>query len=194
MELLLDWLSSHHIDKDSGLWGYYDLTEPRRLSRAVQAAYHFWLLYYYDKKPIPFEPRAVDYILKTQNKAGGFGQGVHNSAEPNKSSACEDIDSIDPLVRFTVVNKYRREDIKAALGRALNHVLNNRNANGSFVFMRDRAFTYGHPLLAAEKNAGAMFPTWFRTLSLAYLAKALTDSPPANFDWQFCRCPGCQFW
>ena len=40
----------------------------------------------------------------------------------------------------------------------------------------------------------SMFPTWFRTLTLAYLAKALPDSVVGRYDWQFCNCPGLQFW
>jgi len=39
-----------------------------------------------------------------------------------------------------------------------------------------------------------MFPTWFRTLTLAYLGQALPDSVVGQCDWQFCGCPGLQFW
>ena len=61
--------------------------------------YHFWLLYFYDRVPIPHAERAADSCLKTQNQLGGFGQGVHGG-DPLCSSACEDIDSIDPLARL----------------------------------------------------------------------------------------------
>jgi hypothetical protein len=39
-----------------------------------------------------------------------------------------------------------------------------------------------------------MFPTWFRTLSLAYLGKALPDSVAGRFNWHFQNSPGIQFW
>jgi hypothetical protein len=39
-----------------------------------------------------------------------------------------------------------------------------------------------------------MFPTWFRTLSLAYLAQALPDSVVGRFNWRFQNSPGIQFW
>jgi hypothetical protein len=39
-----------------------------------------------------------------------------------------------------------------------------------------------------------MFPTWFRTLTLAYLGRALPASPLGAIPWRFCNCPGIQFW
>lgn len=194
MKTLLDWMTANHLDPASGLWGGLDLTSPAELSRAVQAAYHFWLLYFYERTPIPHIERAIDHILRTQNQAGGFGQGVHNPANPLNSSACEDIDSIDPLARLTGMTPYRRDAIHAALERGLERVLVNQNSDGGFVFMRDAPFTYGHPVLASGENVSALFPTWFRTLTLAYLGKALPASPVGQFDWQFTSCPGLQFW
>ncbi len=194
VKTMLDWMNTHYMSPKTGLWGDLNLKDPKGLSRAVMGAYHFWLLYFYDGVPIPYPDRAVDHVLRTQNKAGGFGQGVHNAGNPLASSACEDIDSIDPLVRLMLARPYRRQEIHKALERGLSRVLVNQNANGSFVFMRDRAFGYGHPLMSAGANQGAMFPTWFRTLTLAYLGKSLPESIVGQFDWHFCDCPGIQFW
>lgn len=194
VRVMLDWMATHHLDPQTGLWGDLKVEKPKELSRAVQAAYHLWLLYFFDGAMIPHPDRAVDHILKTQNAAGGFGQGVHNSRNPLNSSACEDIDSIDPLVRLAMARSYRRADIRRALDKGLARVLVNQNPDGGFVFMRDVAFTYGHPALASGKDQSAMFPTWFRTLTLAYLGQALPDSVVGACDWQFCNCPGLQFW
>lgn len=190
VETLLDWLSRHQVQPETGLWGQAEIKDPRGLSRAVQAAYHLWLLFFYDRKPIPHGERVVDQVLRTENPKGGFGWGVHGP----QSSACEDIDSIDPLVRLLFLTKYRREDIRKALERAVTQVLKNQNADGGFVFVRDMKFSYGHPLMTSERNASGMFPTWFRTLSLAYLGKALPESILGGFPWQFQNCPGIQFW
>ncbi|HUU21332.1 MAG TPA: hypothetical protein VM389_02235, partial [Phycisphaerae bacterium] len=84
--------------------------------------------------------------------------------------------------------------IRQALASAARWVLDNRMPDGGFVFVLDRAFEYGHPQLRGEANAGAMFPTWFRTLSLAIIGKALPDHPLGRYPWGFVRCPGCQFW
>jgi hypothetical protein len=187
---MLDWLTGHHLDERSGLWGSFDLTKGVGLSRGVQAAYHYWLLYFYDKVPIPHREAAIAHILRTQGgkDPDGFGQGVHGS----RSSACEDIDSIDPLARMLTVSP-QRDAIRAALGRAEGHVWAQQNEDGGFTWIRGEAFSYGHPLLSAPVDGSGMFPTWFRTLSLAYLGKALPASRTGAFDWRFANCPGIQF-
>jgi hypothetical protein len=48
--------------------------------------------------------------------------------------------------------------------------------------------------MRSDSNVSAMFPTWFCTLSLAYLGKAPPESFVGSFDWQFSGCPGLQFW
>lgn len=189
VEFLLDWMAKHHLDPDTGLWGSLGAASPISRSKSVQAAYHLWPLFFYDGKPIPHMERAMDTVLATQNELGGFGCGVHNGITPIHSSACEDIDSIDPLVRMSRRSDYRRNDVFEALNRALPWVKQNQMPDGGFVFMLDQPFEYGHPELAGGKNVGAMFPTWFRTLSLAMLGKAL------NFGrWNIVDCPGYQFW
>lgn len=191
---LLAWLSTHEIDPETGLWGRLDIRNPLNLSRLVQAAYHFWALYFYDHQPIPYLEKAIDTLLCTQNPRGGFGWGVHNRENPWNSSACEDIDSIDPLARMSTQTDYRREDILIALRRALTWVLSNQNEDGGFVFMRGVRFSYGHDLMDAGPDVSAMFPTWFRTLSLAIMAQVLSDSVIGVIPWKFCECPGMQFW
>jgi len=190
MRLMLDWLARQHMNPDTGLWGSIDVKKAKGLSRAVMGAYHFWLLFFYDRVPIPHAKVAVAHVLRTQQADGGFGCGVHGPA----SSACEDIDSIDPLARLLSPGAPRRDDILAALRRAEPHVLAMQNDDGGFGWVRGTAFSYGHPLMTAGKDASGMFPTWFRTLSLAYLGKALPDSIAGGFDWHFRNAPGIQFW
>jgi len=220
---LLEWLSENHISPETGVWGDVDVSDPIQRSHAVQAAYHWWPLFFYDGHPVPHLEPAVDTVLSTQNPVGGFGWGVHNPGAPDKSSACEDIDSIDPLARMAVeaclrsnpqfkssagedmdsidplakmglLAGYRAEDISEALARAAEWVLRNCMEDGGFVFVLDRPFEYGHRELRGEENTGAMFPTWFRTLSLAIIGRALPDHPLGQIPWRFVRCPGFQFW
>jgi len=190
---LLDWLQDHHLNSETGLWGSLDPRDPKSRSHAVQAAYHWWPLFFYDGRPIPYIERAVDSVLSTQNPRGGFGWGVHNPSEPLNSSACEDIDSIDPLVRMSAQTDYRRDEVAAALARAADWVLQNQTSDGAFVFIREQPFEYGHPELRGETGRGAMFPTWFRTLSLALIGHSLPDHPLGGRPWRFTQCPGFQF-
>ena len=177
---LLDGLDARQ-DARSGLWGPLPET-PHARSQAVQAAYHFFLLYFCDARPVRHVERLIDHVLATQNPAGGFGVNV-------PSSACEDIDSIDPLLRLGRLTDYRAGDVRAALERALPWVLSNQNADGGFVFVRGQRFAYGHELMTTAADESAAFPTWFRLLSLAYLAEGL--GAPTAFAWL--RCPGYQF-
>ena len=192
--VMLEWLCENHINPDNGVWGCFDLTDPVNRSNAVMAAYHWWPLFFYDDYPVPYMDRAIDTIIDTQNPNGGFGWGIHNPEEPFISSACEDIDSIDPLARLMQKTNYRRDDIILTLEKAVDWVLKNHMPDGGFVFMLDRPFEYGHPQLNGDKNTGAMFPTWFRTLALAILGKVLPLSPVGSYPWNFIRCPGFQFW
>ena len=189
VRVLLDWLTQHHLDSGTGLWGTYDPATGPGLSRGVMGAYHFWLLYFYDRVPVPHAEAAIDHVLRTQGgKDNGFGQGVHGP----RSSACEDIDSIDPLARLIEISG-RRDDITRALRRAEDHVWKHQNDDGGFTWIRGTKFEYGHPLLSSPVDGSGMFPTWFRTLSLAYLGSALPSSITGSIDWHFANCPGIQF-
>jgi hypothetical protein len=191
---LLDWLDTHWIDPNTGVWGGLDVRLPVARSRLVQAAYHLWPLYTYDRRSIPFLEAALGTVLATQNPLGSFGWGVHNPEQPYAGSACEDIDSIEPLVRMAGLTVHDRDDVISALERALPWVLSNQNADGGFVFTRGRRFFYGHAQLQADADVSALFPTWFRTLSLAYLGMALPASTVGREGWQFVDCPGFHFW
>ncbi len=192
--VLLDWLTTHHVNPASGVWGDIDVGDPIWRSNAVQAAYHWWPLFFYDGVTPPFLERAIDTVLATQNPLGGFGCGVHNPTEPFMSSACEDIDSIDPLCRMMQLTEYRRCDIESTLSKAADWVLSNQMQDGGFVFIRNAPFEYGHCELRSADGQGAMFPTWFRLLSLALLGKVLPQHELGHISWQFVRCPGMQFW
>jgi len=192
IKLMLDLLSEYQ-DPKSGLWGFKGKFDtPELLSRGVQGAYHFYLLYFYDRRPIQYVERIIDNILLTQNEKGGFGVSL-------QSNACEDIDSIDPLVRLSFITQYRADDIRSAIIKALPWVLSNQNEDGGFVFKRGAFFKYGHDLMSSEPDQSAMFPTWWRTLSLAYIYKYIVDRTELGFNldkefFVFTKCPGYQFW
>lgn len=174
-------------DPESGLWGYDKSGGAWGLSRAVQTAYHLWNLYFYDQRPVHYIEPAIDHLLKTQNELGGFGV-------PLNSSACEDIDSIDPLCRFSLLTDYRRDDIHNALRRALRWVPLNQMEDGGFVFRRFESFEYGHPLMATGPDESNLFATWFRMLSIAYITEILDPEHTETPRWQWVQCPGYQFW
>ena len=72
IEFLYEYLDSKK-NKDTGMWGKCNISNPYELSRTVQFSYHLYMLYFYDKKEIEAKDKIVELTLKTQNKLGGFG-------------------------------------------------------------------------------------------------------------------------
>lgn len=185
-EEMFTWLDANQ-DPQTGSWGKFTKSKESR-SQCVQTGYHIWLLYFWAKRPLKFSEPIIDSCLYTQNQLGGFAP-VWNS------SACEDIDTIDPLSRLIGdAEPSRAGQISSTLKKALPLVLYQQNDDGGWVFKRRTTFEYGHSLMRQEYDASTMFPTWFRLLSLAYLAKALPDHPLASIQWNLGSVPGHQFW
>jgi len=183
---ILDWLDTVQ-NPQTGCWGHFEDKQMEK-SLEIQTAYHLWVLYFYDNRPIHYMEQAIDSLLSSQNKLGGFGVA-------SNSSACEDIDSIDPLCRFYFLTDYRRQDIREALEKALKWVPLNQNEDGGFVFRRFEPLAYGHELMTTAKDESSLFPVWFRILSLTYIAQVLKDDPVlSKTKWNFVKCPGYQFW
>jgi len=187
LDEVYDWLDEHQ-DPGTGLWGNGSYSTPKDLSIGVQTAYHLWILYFYDSRSVGYVERAIDSCLNTQNETGGFAATIN-------SSACEDIDTIDPLCRLYFLTNYRRNEIRKTLLRALPWILANQNRDGGFVFQRCGRFVYGHELMTSGEGGSNMFATWFRTLSLAYIAKVFPDHEAfQDLQFKLCNCPGYQFW
>jgi hypothetical protein len=171
------------IDPSTGMWGGFDLNNKDQHSRAVQFAYHLFPLFFYDGEFDFNVEKVVNTVLATQNKYGGYG------VRPN-SSACEDIDSIDILVRLhPFCSRTLQEKIDESISRAFSWVISNQVDDGGFVFRLNEPFHYGSRETSSEANIGAMLPTWFRTLSLAYIAEHLHK--PHHF--KITNCPGYEF-
>jgi len=148
----------------------------------VQFAYHLFALFFYDHVQLPYPEKVVRHVLATQNEFGGFGVKLN-------SSACEDIDSIDIMIRLLPFVPKLKDDIDSALKKALIWVLCNQVADGGFVFRLNEPFVFGHAETSSKMNQGAMLPTWFRTLSLAYLMNYFE----LLNKFRITRCPGYEF-
>jgi hypothetical protein len=170
------------INPKWGSWGYGSDNDMQYLSRAQQFAYHLYPMWLYDNRPIKYIKELIDLTLLTQTKLGGFGSQLN-------SSACEDIDAIFLLVKLSKITDYRKADIYQALEKAFIWVFTNQNNDSGFVFRRNEPFVYGHELTSSQKNESHLFATWFRTLSIAYMA----DYFQLKNNFNIGRCPGMQF-
>ena len=171
------------INNVNGIWGSFDIDNPIQLSRMVQFAYHLFSIFFYDNEYDFDNEKIVQLVLKTKNKHNGFGVKLN-------SSACEDLDSIDILIRL---EKYcspeLRYEIHKQIRKSFKWILLNQVEDGGFVFKISEKFIYGSIETSSNKNEAGMFPTWFRTLSIAYIAKYLTK----NDNFQITNCPGFEF-
>lgn len=161
LECALEWLLKR-IRKDCGMWFQGRMENQIQINEAIRAAYHIYPLFIYDNIELPFRERVIDKILESQNKAGGFDILLN-------SSACHDIDAIDPLIRFNLQTNYRTDEVKDCVARSLEWVLHNQMEDGGFVFSLGEKFNYGHRNLSSAKGESNMFATWFRTLSVVYM-------------------------
>jgi len=174
------------IDPHTGLFHTQIHEKPinplQKISRDIQYTCHLWASFAYDNIDHPYPNQLITTILNSQNILGGFGV-LHNS------SACEDMDSIDLLLRMGKLSSQYEEAIKNAVQRALLWILANRNEDGGFVFRRNDFFYYGHPLTCAKENESSAMATWFRLLSLHYAMLAMQKPSPFTIN----RCPGYTF-
>ena len=170
----------------TALWDYGILDSRRALSHGVQAGYHFWLLYWYEGREIPYVEQAFESLSRLQNHTGGFNlREIH-------SSACEDIDAMDPLVRIAIRNPHIRNAASPFVRRALQWVLYNFNPDGGACFKRHSPFRSGHDLMFSKANQSSLFATWFRTLTVAYGCDLLKIELPEleQCQFNFLDCPG----
>ncbi len=170
------------INPNTGMWGCFDWNDPAQRSRMVQFAYHLFLIYFYDGDFDFDHTKIISHVLRTQNRYGGYGVKVN-------SSACEDIDSIDLLIRFSPhVSGKLRGEIDRSLRHAMDWVMLNQMGDGGFVFRLAEPFRFGSTRTSSQPNESAMLPTWFRTLSLAYLARFFD----LKQSFRITTAPGCE--
>ena len=177
----LTYLKNLLIEKTNpatGLWGGYNSNDPYELPRMIQFAYHLLRIFIYDHDPIENPEKIIDLTLASQNVYGGFGEKLN-------SSACEDIDAVDILIYLSRQTNYRSNDISIAIRRAFIFILSNMNRDGGFVFRRDEPLWYGHDDMYSDSNVSALFPTWFRTLSIAHICDYLGTG-----SYNIVKCPG----
>ena len=180
---ILQWLKINQIDSVTGLWGTHTSRSRLDICRSVKTAYHIVPMYIYDDE---FEDLNIDQILKysllTQNKIGTYSLSY-------LADACEDMDSLYLLSQLPVPEHYQ-PTVNKSINTFLRQVFMNMNADGGFVFKRNRKFQYADSKLVSARNESNMFATWFRTLSIAYACESLKIT---NKHFRFSNVPGYQY-
>ncbi len=181
IKAIQDWLINH-IREDCGMWYKGKIDSISVKYEVVRGAYHLFPILFYDNIDIPYMKKTVDIILSLQNKYGGFDWRKN-------SSACEDIDAIEPLIRLSIkLPGYREKEIKKALSNAMFWIKQNQEADGGFVFRKGERFNYGNKNMVSNINESNLFATWFRTLSVCYIRDYLL-----RMQHNYVRVPGYEY-
>lgn len=162
------WLLEH-IRSDCGMWYQGRIRTKGIRLEIIRAAYHLFPILIYDHVDFPFKEQAIDLIINCQNEYGGFDIRKN-------SSACEDIDAIEVLIRLSrLCPKYRTKEIRSSIMKAFGWVVQNQMPDGGCVFRLGEDFDYGHPVMTSKANQSNLFATWFRTLSVCYMYNYLSN-------------------
>ncbi len=179
--IMQEWLLSH-IRKDCGMWYDGELSSKADCYEAIRGAYHIYPILVYDGIELPYAERALEIILKMQNKWGGFDYKI-------SSSACADIDAVDPMLRLAIQTDVNKSSIEACVKKAMKWVLANQNGDGGFVFDLCNPFDYGgEKTLYSKLYESNIFATWFRVLSILYMENYLGKNKT-----DFVKIPGYEF-
>ncbi len=182
VDVMAEWLIKKQ-DCESGMWHKGKIPEMSTLQKlfVVRGAYHFYPLFEYDGFDIPEMDKAIDFILPLQNRWGSF------SPEECRAGVCEEIDALEPLIRFAAKTGYRIDEVKAAAKRSMVWGLASRCGDGGFSFYPGAGQEYGgHPLTTNVTGESSLFATWFRTLMVAYVCRFLD----IKNDFQIGKYPG----
>lgn len=176
IKTMVDWLILKQ-NPNTGMWHEQSMSGLDHLGKlnVVRAAYHFYPLFLYEGIDVPYRDKIVDTILPLQNRWGGW------TIEQGNSGACEDIDAVEPLIRYASARPELLTAIKSAIRRSMVWQLACKNDDKGFSFYIRACQEYGgHQITTSLRDESSMFATWFRMLCLAYEMQYL--GMPNSFD------------
>ncbi len=168
IEILRDW-HDRLQEPTTGFWGVGQALGGERLLHAMAGSMHNFHLWYASGWRLPYQERAVDYVL---------------SRDPSWHSACIDVDEVDLLVHAAQTLDHRRDEIDRWLGRKIAAILANQNSDGGFADTFDQPWRQdgwvGGPVIAP--GVSTAFATWFRWIAIAMIDAHLR---PGRRPWRF---------
>ena len=169
IKAMQNWMLAN-IRSDCGMWGSGSIKSKTFKYALIRGAYHMFSFLIYDNIDFPYKEKAIDLIMECQNKYGGYDFRKN-------SSACEDIDAIEPLIRLSIIlPNYRRQEVIESTKKAFFWVIQNQMKDGGCVFRLGEKHMYGCSNMQSGINESNAFATWFRTLSICYMYDFLTGN------------------
>ncbi|MFC1781362.1 hypothetical protein ACFLZ8_03770 [Planctomycetota bacterium] len=195
---------------ETGLWHGFGQCS---LHYLVYAAYHFFPFMFWRGILPPFADKIIDSVLSIQHSDGLFGHLPGGGA-------CEDLDAIDILVKFSLVSDHRSREVKSTLIQAFDRILQLQKPDGGFPnyldnrnksfrrrigehLLLDRIlnrpyrpqFVYysGWRAVGAAKGESDMWAAWFRSLALCLIVSRYPELGVLQKGTRFHRLP-CLGW
>jgi hypothetical protein len=115
-----DWLDEH-ADPGVGFWriGWNHKLKKRITKHELGGSIHYYWIYNFLKRPIPYPERVIDSTLSLQNELGLWDKDV---------SYCIDLDAVFALLRsLGQTNRYRKNDIENAIIKYLDYTITTLN-------------------------------------------------------------------
>lgn len=125
-EWYFDWLDEH-ADPEVGFWriGWNHHLKKRLTKHELGGSIHYYWIYKFLKRPIPYPKRVIDSTLSLQNKLGLWDKDI---------SYCIDLDAVFALLRcLEQTNQYRKKDIENTIIKYLDYTISTLN-DKNFLF------------------------------------------------------------
>jgi hypothetical protein len=138
-DLVQSWFSDFNETQNpsSGFWGD---SRRKRYYSGFQNAFHQFVIYHYWKESLQYSEKIVDSVLMLQDRDGFF-------APSPGGGGCWDFDAADILIHCGYERGYRAEDVRGALMRLFNAILDSQNQDGGFCESRQRSQSVVNVLL-----------------------------------------------
>ena len=213
---IFDRILDNLIERQSRETGLWHGTSNASVREAVFAGYHFFPFFFWRKRLVPHAERIIDSTLAVQHADGLFGAG-------QGGGACEDLDAIDTLVKFSLVTDHRAAEVRKALVRALDRLLLLQNSDGGFPdqplqvgdlhrslrrrvadglgvtrvlkrpLLLPRIYYSGWQTMGAAKGGSTMWAAWFRPLAVRLILSRYPDLTDSRMEGRFHGLP-CLGW
>lgn len=209
MDALLDELDALQ-DARTGYWG---TDKGASLLNGMAGAFHVYYFYFWRGRPVRHARTILDSTLSLQHADGLFNPD-------GGGGACHDLDAVDILVKFSLIEPdHRPADVARALAAARKGLLSTRNADGGFCEQRwqpkrswkrragealglDRLLGRRNPvqeppyrysgwrLMTCPMTTSNVWAAWFRPLALALIGARYPEKFGGAETWTFRRLPG----
>jgi hypothetical protein len=118
MDAYFNWLD-READPKTGYWIRGDAKNKTATMDEMGGAFHFYFLYAYFKRPLPYPEKIIDTTIALQH-----GNGLWDADVPY----CIDLDGVYDIIQaYKLTNGYRKKDVEATVVKTLDSIVTRLN-------------------------------------------------------------------